>query len=310
MASSIEAACLEAGGDKVISVEAGTYDQYYEQTFLNSKGFEGSFKTTDCWAGAQMTAQDEGDRRPNDYHWVGSRNRKNLPDARLIGEKAAERTLALLGAKKIPTDTFTIIIENRNVGAMLSGLISAMNGGNLDQKRSFLIDKKGEKIGSNLFTLIDDPLVEGGMGTRFYDGDGIKSQKRIMVENGVLNEYYIDWYYSRKLNVEPTSGGTSNLIIPPGTRSVSEIMKDIDRGIFITGFIGGNSNSTTGDTSIGILGHLFENGKPVQAIAEMNIADNHLNFWNKLIEVGNDPWPYGSWNTPSLIFENVVVSGS
>lgn len=310
LASAIENACIEAGGDKVISVEAGTYDQYYEQTILNSKGFVGSFKTTDCWAGAEMTAQDEGDRRPNGYHWVGTRYRKNLPDASLIGEEAAERTLALLGAKKIPTDTFTIIIENRNAGRMLGGLISAMNGRNIDQKRSFLIDKKGEQIGSNLFTLIDDPLVEGGMGTRFYDSDGIKSQKRVMVENGVLNEYYVDWYYSRKLNVEPTSGGISNLILPPGNRSMREIMKDIDRGILITGFIGGNSNSTTGDTSIGIIGHLFENGETAQAIAEMNIADNHLNFWNKLIEVGNDPWPYGNRNIPSLVFENVVVSGS
>ena len=87
-------------------------------------------------------------------------------------------------------------------------------------------------------------------------------------------------------------------------------MKDLSRGVLITGFIGGNSNSTTGDSSVGIIGHLFENGEPTQAIAEMNIADNHLKFWNKLIEVANDPWIYSSARTPSLVFKDVVVSGT
>jgi len=87
------------------------------------------------------------------------------------------------------------------------------------------------------------------------------------------------------------------------------MIKDIERGILITGFIGGNSNPTTGDTSIGIIGQLFEDGELTQAVAEMNIADNHLKFWNKLVEVGNDPWLYSGRNTPSLAFENVVVSG-
>ena len=87
-------------------------------------------------------------------------------------------------------------------------------------------------------------------------------------------------------------------------------MKDLGRGVLINGFIGGNSNSNTGDFSIGITGHLFNNGEIVQAIAEMNIADNHLQFWNKLSEVGNDPWIYGNWQMPSLVFDDVVVSGT
>ncbi len=86
-------------------------------------------------------------------------------------------------------------------------------------------------------------------------------------------------------------------------------MKDLGRGILITGFIGGNSNPTTGDASIGIIGTLFENGEPMQAVAEMNIADNHLKFWHKLVEVANDPFPYSAYRFPSMVFENVVVSG-
>jgi PmbA protein len=142
-----------------------------------------------------------------------------------------------------------------------------------------------------------------------FDNDGFSQKKRIMVDSGVLKDFYVDWYYSRKLGWEPTTGGPSNLVIPPGKRSVKEIMKDLGRGIFITGFIGGNSNSTTGDASVGIFGKLFENGKPTQAVAEMNIAGNHLKFWNNLIEVANDPWLYSSWRTPSIVLKDVVVSG-
>jgi PmbA protein len=130
-----------------------------------------------------------------------------------------------------------------------------------------------------------------------------------MIDKGTLKDFYVDWYYSQKLGWEPTTGRPSNIIVPPGKRSVAEIMKDLGRGILITGFIGGNSNSTTGDASVGIIGKLFEKGIPVQTVVEMNIADNHLKFWQKLSEVANDPWIYSSWQTPSLVFTDVVVSG-
>ncbi|MEJ2535541.1 MAG: TldD/PmbA family protein [Calditrichia bacterium] len=119
-----------------------------------------------------------------------------------------------------------------------------------------------------------------------------------------------DQKIGRKLGWEPTTARNTNLIIPPGKRSIKEIMKDLDRGIFINGFIGGNSNSTTGDTSVGIMGKLFENGEFTQTVAEMNIADNYLNFWHKLAEVANDPWTFSRYRVPSLVFTDVVVSGA
>jgi PmbA protein len=191
----------------------------------------------------------------------------------------------------------------------LGGFLEAMNGRNIQQKQSFLADKKGQQVGSKNFTLFDDPFIIGGLGSRLYDGDGFAAKQATKIEAGVLKDFYIDWYYSKKLGWEPTTGGSSNLIIPPGKRTVEDIMKDLGRGIFITGFIGGNSNSTTGDASIGILGKLFEGGLPVQTVAEMNIADNHLKFWHKLTEVANDPWLYSSFRMPSLVFTDVVVSG-
>ena len=149
----------------------------------------------------------------------------------------------------------------------------------------------------------------GGLGSRLFDDDGMATKKRVMIDAGVLKEFYVDWYYSRKLGWEPTTGSPSNLIIPPGKRSVKEIMKDLGRGILITGFIGGNSNSTTGDTSIGITGQLFEKGEPVHPVSEMNIADNHLKLWQRLAEAGNDPYMYSGSRVPSLVFTDFVVAG-
>ncbi len=306
----IEDSCIDRGGKKIISVEAGANFSENEHVVVASNGFTGSQKTTSTWMGASMAVQGEGDRKPNGYFWAGQRHISDLPTTKYIGEKAAEKSLDLLGAKKLKTETLPIIIENRNSGRILNGLMAGLYGANIQQERSFLADKKGEIIGSPNLTIIDNPFVPKGFGSRLFDGDGLPTKKLDLVSEGRINEFLIDWYYSRKLECEPTTGGTSNLTIRPGEKSLEELMADVGRGILITGFIGGNSNSTTGDFSIGILGHLFENGKPVQAIAEMNIADNHLQFWKKLAAVGSDPWPYSSWNIPSLVFNDVVVSGT
>lgn len=309
MVKTVEESCLQKGGDKVISVEAGEYDETNEEFIKSSNGFEGSMQTTYCQIGASMTAQDEGDRRPEGYNYVSCRYRSDLPPLEEVGTVAAERTLDLMGGKKIKTTKIPVILENRGAARILNGLFSPMTAGSIQQKRSFLSDKKGESIGSKLLTLTDDPFIPRGLGSKYYDGDGFPARKRALLKEGVVNEFIVDWYYSRKLGWEPTSGSISNLIIPPGTRSVDEIIKDLDRCMLITGYIGGNSNSTTGDFSVGIIGKLYEKGQFVQNVAEMNIADNHLKFWNKLVEVANDPWIYSQVIFPSLVIDDVVVAG-
>lgn len=309
LVKAIEDAAYKAGGEKVVSVTASEYDSYDELLLMASDGFEGYQESTYFQAGASMTVQDEGDRRPTDYNYAASVMKRNMPTPEELGTGLAKRALSLLGGKKLKTETLPIIIENRNVSRILNGFLAAMYGSSIQQKRSFLTEKKGKKIASKHFTIIDDPFVKGGMGSRLFDMDGFAAKKRVMVDAGVLKEFFVDWYYSRKLGWEPTAGRPSNLIIPPGKRSVKEIMRDLGRGILITGFIGGNSNSTTGDASVGITGQLFEKGETVQAVAEMNIADNHLKFWNRLVEVANDPYLYSSWRMPSLVFTDVVVSG-
>ncbi|MBU8893504.1 MAG: TldD/PmbA family protein [Bacteroidales bacterium] len=309
IASSVESLCLEKGGDKLVSVESSIMDTEVDRILLTSNGFKGETKSSYISSFTMLTLQDEGDRRPNHYNYLTTRNLKDLPSAEEIAKQTIMAGRNLLGAKKLPTEKLPVIIENKSVPRILNGFIRALYGRSIQQKRSFLADKKGKSVASKYLTLIDNPLLERGLGSRLFDNDGLPSKEMILLNEGKVENFYLDWYYSRKLNTEPTTGRRSNLIIPQGNKSVEELMKSLDRGILITGFIGGNSNSTTGDFSIGVSGMLFENGKPVQAIAEMNIADNHLEFWNKLSAISNDPWKYSSWITPSLVFDDVVISG-
>ena len=305
----IESACLKQADDIVISVTAMGFDNVSENLVVTSNGFQGWEETTDFTNYIMMTVRDQGDRRPEASVGISQRALAAMMPAEGLATKLTRQARQLLGAKKIKTEQLPIIVENRHVPSLLGGLLEPMNGRAIQQKSSFLADKKNQQIASTCLTLIDDPLLPGGQSSSLFDGDGFPSRKRTMIEAGVLKDFYIDWYYGRKLGWEATTGRTSNLIIPAGNRSVDAIMKDVGRGLLVTGFIGGNSNSTTGDASVGITGVLFENGVPAQPVAEMNIADNHLVFWKKLKEVANDPWIHGSFRTPSLLFEGVVVSG-
>ncbi len=309
VARTVEAESLIRGGEKVISAEAISYDSWYEEYVKTSNGFLGSMNSTYYQKGASVTMQDEGDRRPNGGYYVSSHIREDLPDSGLVGELAAKRTFDLLGSKKIPTEVLPVIIENRGVNRVLNGFMQALSGQNLQQKRSFLAGMKGQQVGSKIFTLVDDPHILRGLGSRHYDDDCFTPVRREIVKEGQLLDFLIDWYYSRKLECEPTTSWPSNLVLPPGSRGIEEIMKDLGRGILITDFIGGNSNSTTGDFSVGIIGKLFDKGQFVQSVSEMNIADNHLKFWNKLVEAANDTWIYSSMRLPSLVFKDVVVAG-
>jgi len=306
----VENTCIEQGGDKLISIDSSISDQYANILTMTSNGFEGEDEGTQFSIETNMSVQGEGDRKPQGFSKFTTRMLDDLPSAGMISDYTLKNTLSQIGAKKIKTEKMPVIIENKNSRNVLSGFLEAMTGQNLQQKSSFLLDKKDKKVGSDLFTLYDEPLLPKGLGSRRFDGDGFPCKKRIMIGEGVLKDYYINWYYSRKLECSPTTEGPTNLIIPPGERSVEEIIKDLGRGILITGFIGGNSNPTTGDFSLGVFGQLFDQGQIVQPVSEMNIADNHLEFWNKLVEAANDPWPYHSRRLPSLVFSDILVAGT
>jgi PmbA protein len=305
-----QAARSVKGSDSILSVSSGFTNNQSESFLVTSNGFSGKRRDTQFWIGGSVSVKDGDGRRPEDYHYVGARFFVELPPAATVGETVAKRAISRLGAKKGETAAVTIAVDPR-AGGRLAGMFGpALTGASLQQKRSFLEGKLGQQIASEHMTIHDDPFVPKGFGSRLFDNEGMATKVRPVVEAGVLRNYYIDTYYGRKLKLAPTTGGTSNLSWKLGSRSQKELLAEMKDGILITGFIGGNSNSGTGDFSLGFFGFRIREGLVAEPVAEMNLSGNHGEFWKKLIAVGNDPYPYSTLRTPTLIFEGVSVAGA
>ena len=201
-------------------------------------------------------------------------------------------------------------MEARAARGLLWHLVGPLSGASLQQRESFLEGKLGSAVASRELSLTDDPLLREGLASRPYDGEGISTKRRALFEKGVLKTYLLDVYYANKLKLTPNSGATTNVLVAPGTRSKDQLTADMKDGIVITSFLGGNSNGTTGVFSLGLAGYRVVAGKRAEAVGEMNISGNHLDFWKRLVAVGNDPYLYSSLRSPSLLFEKVSVAGT
>ena len=293
--------------DRVISVTASYSDGMSGMVMVTSNGFEGDMANTYFGLNAAVSVKG-GDARPS-ANWSESALFHKKLKTKGIGKLAMEKALKKIGQAKIGTGKMPMIIENRLASQSLRPMISALNGSAIQQKRSFLVGKLNEKIGSDKLNLIDDPFIISGRGSSLFDNEGLALKKRTIFEKGVLKSYYIDTYYGKKLGMDPTTGSTSNLIFEPGEKTLEEMIASMDRGILISGFNGGNSSGATGDFSYGIDGFLVEGGKIIKPVSEMNITGNFNDLWMNLVEVGSDVYENSAWRMPSLRFNNVDFSG-
>src|SRR5262245_55722186 len=175
----------------------------------------------------------DGLKRPEDYWYLGSRRRAELGDPAALGRAAAERACARVGAKKVAGGAMTVLVENRVAGRLLRFLIAAASAPALQQKRSFLDRKIGVPVASAHLTVVDDPLIPGALGSRAFDDEGLAARRLPFLEAGVLRNYFVDWYYGRKLGLDPTTGDPSNLVVAPGSGTLADLEKTIDRGILV-----------------------------------------------------------------------------
>ena len=301
---------LEGKDERLISVASGFSDYHSESYQLSSNGFEGHQESTSFAQSVEISLQGKGDKKPEGGRYYRARHLDDLVGAEQTANEALARTQDRVGAEKIATETMPLLLENSNAAGLFWRLMRPLSAASIQQKNSFLADRKGQKVGSDLLTITDEPSIVRGLGSRYYDGDGLAAKSMPIFTKGVLNNYYTDVYYGNKLGWTPNAGGSSNLIVKPGLRSGAEIEASLDRAILVTNWLGGNANPTTGDFSLGVAGWLIENGKRVKSITEMNISGNYNDLLMNLIEVGNDPWIHSSFRTPTMVFDKVSFSGS
>ncbi len=305
-----EAARGVPGSTSILSVTTGMSQSSRTTTRVHSNGFEGTFAATTFSNWADVSIQDADGRRPEEGDYGVTRFLADLPDGAAIGRRATERTLGRRGAKKIGSGVMSVVMDNRAAGRFLGYLLGPLSGASLQQKRSFMDGFAGKPFGSDKLELADDPLLARGLGSRPFDSEGIAAKRLSIFEQGVLKNHYIDTYYGKKLGMAPTTGGMSNLAWKLGTKDRDALIADIKDGVLITSFIGGNSNGTTGDFSVGFQGFAIVGGKIGGPIAEMNLSGQHVDAWKRLAAVGNDPFMHSSSRTPTLVFDGLQVAGT
>lgn len=295
---------------RVISATAGVYDGTGRSASASSNGFTGSREATYCWFGSEVTLKDSGDKRAADWFYAGGSHVADLPDPAGIGQQALERALVRLDAAKGPSRRTAMVVDARAAGALVDRLLRPANARSVQQGQSFWAGRIGQQPFNKVLSIIDEPLIPRGLASRHFDGEGISARAIPLVEAGTVRNLYVDTYYGRKGEMAPTTGEPSNRRVASGRQTLDELLADVGSGIYVTSWLGGNADSTTGDFSLGLRGHLIENGRIGAPVAEMNVTGNLVDLFARLELVGSDVYPYATTLSPSLVFTDVDFSGA
>lgn len=285
-----------------------------------SNGFSGAQRGSYASLVVSPVAEDEGGKRRRGFHWSARRHVAELDDDAAVGREAARRTLAKLGARKVPTCEAPIVFDPDVARSLIGTFAGCIMGGSIWRKSSYLVGREGSSVASPLVTLIDDPLIPRAPGSRPYDGEGLPSRRNVVVDGGVLRTYLLDCYSARKLGSKSTgsaavSGGsigpsTSNFILSPGPLSREELIASTERGLYVTEMMGFGFNAITGDYSRGASGFWIENGKLTFPVSEVTVSSNLDAMLKNIDAVANDLELKTSTAAPTFRVSKMTIAGT
>jgi PmbA protein len=246
-----------------------------------------------------------------DYWYSAARRVNELDSATEVGERTATRTLRRLGARRVPTCQVPVIYEAPVASSLLSHFISAVSGGALYRKASFLLDHLGEQIFPDFVRIHEQPLLMGAMGSAAFDSEGVATAPRDIVRDGILQGYVLGSYSARRLQMETTgnAGGVHNLTIDSGDQNLEQMIKSVDKGFLVTELIGFGINSVTGDYSRGAAGLWIENGEIAYPVEEVTVAGNLKDIFRNIASVGNDVDLRRSTRCGSILVDGLTIAG-
>lgn len=278
--------------------------------YCNSHGFYGVLPGTRHSFSCSVIAG-EGAAMQRDSWFSVSRSHEWLDSHITVGEMAAKRAVARLGAKTIATGHYPILFSPEMTRGLLSSFIASISGSSLYRRSTFMLDKLGEQVFSKNVRLSEQPLLERALGSTPFDSDGLPRKPRDIVRDGILQGYVLSAYSARKLNMPPTAnaGGVRNLTLHPGELNETELLKSMGRGLYVTEMMGQGVRLTTGDYSRGAAGFWIENGEIVHAVQEVTVAGNLAQIFNDIVEVGSNMDTRGNIRTPSILISNMMVAG-
>lgn len=298
--------------DKRVKKSAGSGFSTGEDTLVlvNSKGFSGSYRKTTVNCGVSFGAG-EGDNLQEEGWYESSTRLDRLPSPEAIAKIAVDRTVRMIGARKVETQNVPMVTDPQMSARLMGFLAQCIGGASVSRRQTFLAEKLGQRIGNDLVTLVDDPLMPGGIASRPFDAEGVPSRRTAFVEKGVLKSFILDTYYGRRLKMASTghAGGLTNFHWLPGTSTPEAIIKSIDSGLLLTGVMGQGTVPTTGDISLGASGLWIEKGAIAYPVAEITISGNLADLLMNVEMVGNDLHPRRGMSAPTLKFKQISVGG-
>lgn len=287
------------------------------RALATSHGFVGAYSGSSHSLSASVIAG-EGDGMERDYAHHSVRHLKDLESGASIGKLAGERAVMRLNPAKLKSGLTTVVFDPRVGNSLLGHLGTAISGGAIARKTSFLLEMLGKSIFPAGISVIDDPLRLRGIGSRPFDGEGLPKKITHIIDQGVLTGWLLDSASARQLGTVPTghatrgagapSVGTSNVHMTAGTLSPAELMADIKNGIYVTDLIGMGVSALTGDYSRGASGFLIENGELKGPVSEVTIAGNLLDMFANL-SVANDLEFRYSNNVPTIRIDGMTLAG-
>ncbi len=321
LALAAEVAALDYD-ERITNSEGASYARTRSaMALVTSGGFSGGYQGTYQSLSVSPLADDADGKKRTAYDWDARRYVEAMRAPKDVGEEAARRTLAKLGAKKVPSQEVPVVFHPDAGRALLSLLFSCIDGRAVYQRSSYLCDREGEAIASPLVTIVDDPLLLRGPGSKPFDGEGLAARKNVVVEGGVLRTYLMDSYAARKLGKESTASASrgyngrpsvapTNFHLLAGETDPDAIVSDVKAGLYVTSMMGFGFSAVTGDFSRGAEGFWIEDGEKKFPVGEITISLNFDALWKGIDAVGNDLDAKARYATPTFRVKKMTVAGS
>lgn len=312
--------------NRIKSVETCVYGDGYGETIMsNTKGLYLHDKSNIAYTYVVVVAKENEDIKTGMAYRTGNDFSKFNPKE--IAEEAVKEALSMLGAKSVKSGDYPVVIRNNAAADLLEAFEGIFSAENVQKNLSLLKGKLNEQIGSEKFTLVDDPFMEGGLASRSFDGEGVASKYKKVVDKGVLKTYFHNLKTAKKDRVETTGNASkssykssvgiapSNLYVEKGEKTLEEIISSMDKGILITELQGLHSglNSVSGDFSLAALGYEIKDGKIAKAVEQITVAGNYFELLKNIEETGSDlkfGLPGEAYiGSPSLKIKKLAIAG-
>ncbi len=282
-----------------------------EFVYANSLGFAGGYRSSRHHIDCSVIGEDAAGMQ-RDYWYTAARAPSDLEPAATVGRIAGERTARRLNARRIATTECPVLFEAPEAGDLIGFFVSAVSGGSLYRKSSFLPDSLGRAVFPAHVSIREEPHIPRGRGSAPFDNEGVATAPRDVVRDGVVRGYFLGSYSARKLGLTTTgnAGGSHNLVVSHGADDLPALLRRMGRGLLVTEQLGQGVNPVTGDFSRGAAGFWVEGGELAYPVEEITIAGNLKDMYGDIVAIGSDVDRRGSRHVGSILVGRMTVAGS